>query len=63
MSRGKYLSLEEARKGGKLDQNAKEHLIEDVHPQGRSQFMRLLENSTQRKHGRVEHGRRINARR
>ena len=33
MSRGKYLSLEEARKGGKLDQFAKEHPIDDVHPQ------------------------------
>ncbi len=32
MSRGKYLSLEEARKGGKLDQFAKEHPIEDLHP-------------------------------
>ena len=33
MSRGKYLSLEEARKLGKLDQFAKEHPIKDVHPQ------------------------------
>ena len=33
MSRGKYLSLEEARKAGQLDQFAKEHPIEDVHPQ------------------------------
>ncbi len=33
MARGKYLSLEEARKAGQLDQFAKEHPIEDVHPQ------------------------------
>ncbi len=33
MSRGKYLSLEEARKRGKLDQFAKEHPIDDLHPQ------------------------------
>ncbi len=32
MARGKYLSLEEARKAGQLDQFAKEHPIEDVHP-------------------------------
>ncbi len=32
MSRGKYLSLEEARKSRKLDQFAKEHPIEDVQP-------------------------------
>ena len=33
MARGKYLSLEEARKAGQLEQFAKEHPIEDVHPQ------------------------------
>ena len=33
MATGKYLSLEEARKDGKLDQFAKEHPIDDVHPQ------------------------------
>ena len=33
MARGKYLSLEEARKSGKLDQFAKEYPIDDVHPQ------------------------------
>lgn len=43
MARGKYLSLEEARKAGQLDQFAKEHPIEDVHPQARSRFKRLLE--------------------
>ena len=43
MSRGKYLSLEEARKSGTLDQFAKEHPIEDVHPQARLRFKRLLE--------------------
>ncbi len=32
MARGRYLSLEEARKSGKLDQFAKEHPIEDLHP-------------------------------
>ena len=40
MSRGKYLSLEEARKSGKLDQFAKEHPIEDVHPQARPRTTR-----------------------
>ena len=43
MARGKYLSLEEARKAGQLDQFAKEHPIKDVHPQARSRFKRLLE--------------------
>ena len=43
MARRKYLSLEEARKSGQLDQFAKEHPIEDVHPQARSRFKRLLE--------------------
>ncbi len=33
MARGKYLSLEEARKSGQLNQFAKEHPIDDVHPQ------------------------------
>ena len=33
MARGRYLSLEEARKAGQLDQFAKEHPIDDVHPQ------------------------------
>ena len=33
MSRGRYPSLEEARKAGQLDQFAKEHPIDDVHPQ------------------------------
>ncbi len=32
MVRRKYLSLEEARKAGQLDQFAKEHPIDDVHP-------------------------------
>jgi hypothetical protein len=39
MSRGKYLSLEEARKGRKLDRFAKEHPSEG----DRSRFDRLLE--------------------
>ena len=43
MSRGKYLSLEEARNMGKIARFAKEHPIEDVHPQARSRFKRLLE--------------------
>jgi hypothetical protein len=30
VSRGKYLSLEEARNAGKLDQFAKEHLSEAI---------------------------------
>ena len=34
MSRGKYLSLEEARKAGQLGQFAKEHPIDAVHPPG-----------------------------
>ena len=33
MARGKYLRLEEARKAGQLGQFAKEHPIDDVHPQ------------------------------
>ncbi len=40
MARGKYLSLEEARKAGQLDQFAKEHPIEDVHPQARPRTTR-----------------------
>lgn len=43
MARGKYLSLEEARKLGALKQFAKEHPIEDVHPRARLRFKRLLE--------------------
>jgi hypothetical protein len=39
MSRGKYLSLEEARKSGKLDRFAKEHPSEG----DRKRFDRLLE--------------------
>jgi len=39
MSRGKYLSLEEARNSGKLDQFAKEHPSEA----DRKRFERLLE--------------------
>jgi hypothetical protein len=39
MSRGKYLSLEEARKSGKLDRFAKEHQSEG----DRRRFNRLLD--------------------
>ena len=39
MSRGKYLSLEEARKSGKLDRFAREHPSEG----DRKRFNRLLE--------------------
>jgi hypothetical protein len=39
MSRGKYLSLEEARKSGKLDRFAKEHPSEG----DRQRFDRLLD--------------------
>lgn len=39
MSRGKYLSLEEARKSGKLDRFAKEHPSEG----DRRRFNRLLD--------------------
>ena len=39
MSRGKYLSLEEARKCGKLDRFAKEHPSEA----NRTRFKRLLD--------------------
>jgi len=39
MSRGKYLSLEEARKSGKLDRFAKEHPSEA----DRNRFNRLLD--------------------
>lgn len=39
MSRGKYLSLEEARKSGKLDRFAKEHPSEA----DRDRFNRLLD--------------------
>ena len=43
MSRGKYLSFEEARKMGKLDRFAKEHPIEDVHPRARRRFRGVLD--------------------
>ena len=43
MARGQYLSLEEARKSGELNQFAKEHPIEDVHRQARSRFKPVLE--------------------
>ena len=43
MSRGKHLSLEEARRSGQLDQFAKEHPIEDVHPQARQRFKGVLD--------------------
>ena len=45
MARGKYLSLGEARKLGRLDQFAREHQIppEDQHPQARQRFERLLD--------------------
>ena len=42
MSRGKYLSLEEALKGGNLDQFASEHPIGDRHPRARSRFKTVL---------------------
>jgi hypothetical protein len=43
MSRGKYLSLEEARKSGTLDRFAKEHQSEA----DRDRFKRLLEAMSQ----------------
>lgn len=45
MARGHYLSLEEARKLGKLDQFAREHDIppEEQHPEARGRFQRLLD--------------------
>lgn len=45
MARGQYLSFEEARKSGRLDQFAREHEIplEDQHPQARARFERLLD--------------------
>lgn len=43
MSRGKYLSLEEARKMGKLARFAEEHPIEDAHPQARQRFKGVLD--------------------
>ena len=46
IARGKYLSFEEARKSGEMNQFGKEHPIEDVHPQVRSRFKRLLEAAT-----------------
>ena len=45
MGRGKFLSLEEARKLGKLDQFAREHEIphDQQHPKARNRFERLLD--------------------
>ncbi len=45
MARGKYLSLDEARKAGRLEQFAREHQIplEDQHPRARVRFERLLD--------------------
>ena len=43
MARGKYLSLEEARKSGKLDQFAKEQTIECEVPNPRERFDRFME--------------------
>ena len=45
MSRGRYLSLEEARKSGKLDQFAKEHPSEG----GEKQFDRVFERMAKAK--------------
>ena len=42
MARGKYLSLEEARKAGQLGQFAKEHPIKDVHSHARQRFRGVL---------------------
>lgn len=42
MARGKHLSLEEARKTGKLERFAKEQKIEQETPDPRSRFDRLL---------------------
>ncbi len=45
MARGKYLSLEEARKLGQLDQFAREHRIlpKEQHPRARERFERVLD--------------------
>jgi hypothetical protein len=43
MAQGKYLSLEEARKLGKLDQFAREHEIEAEAANPRSRFDGLLD--------------------
>ena len=43
MSRGRHLSLDEARKLGKLDQFAREHEIEPEAANPRSRFDRLLD--------------------
>ena len=47
MSRGKHLSLEEARtganRGATIDRFCKEHPIEDVHPRARSRFKSVLD--------------------
>lgn len=42
MSRGKYLSLEEARNSGNLDRFTKENPIEAPHPRARSRFKAVL---------------------
>ncbi len=47
MARGKYLSLEEARKGATkgatIARFCKEHPIKDVHPQARQRFKGVLD--------------------
>ena len=47
MARGKYLSLEEARKGATkgatIDRFCKEHPIEDAHSRARSRFKGVLD--------------------
>ena len=43
MARGRYLSLEEARKSGTLDRFAKEHQIQDPHPDGKKRFEAVLD--------------------
>ena len=42
MSRGKYLSLEEARKHGKMDQFVREHDVKPDAPNPRGRFDALL---------------------
>jgi len=46
MSRGKYLSLEEARNMGKLDRFAKERELNDPRPDGWDRFWNLMEAAT-----------------
>lgn len=46
MSRGKYLSLEEARNMGKLEQFAKEHELDDPRPDGWDRFWNLMGRAT-----------------